>query len=354
MKKVLLTISTAASLIASDIEVYGQAHISIDGINNGIDKTATIASNSSRLGIRASYDIGNDLTAIAQFEMGVDLTGRGSNDDGNGGDFNDKEATAGLFTSARDSHVGISGNFGTLIIGNIAAQNQWIYDYNLFADQIGDLGNLLGGGGVGDDRASGAIAYTTPIFKGLDLLIAYKSPEKNDKTGNESAIFTKANYNMGNGFKVGIGYINVDRDISNINNPNEIVITSSYSKKEFSLGGGYAIMQNVGGNNVDRDLWFLGASYNPILSTTLKTHYALLDDDATDADAKMFAVGIDYVVTKNITTYLAYSATRNDSGVNYSATNWGHGQSAVGAGVGGNSPSAFSIGIIYKFRGTLL
>lgn len=352
MKKVVLMISAvaASSLMAANIELYGQAHLSGDSVDNGTNSTATFASNSSRLGVKASHALSNGLTVLGQYEVGVDLTGRGQ-DDGNGGDFT--TGANGFFTSARDSYVGISGNFGTVVGGNLGAQNQWIYDYNLFADQIGDLGNLLGAGGVGPDRASGTVGYISPTFSGLQGVLAYMAPSTNNTTGNASAIVAKLNYDMGNGLKAGAGYINVDADTAGTDNKSEVALSASYTQDMFSVGGGYAMMKNTGGNNVDRDVWHVGASFSPVKSTTLKAHYAALSDDAATSDAKMFAVGADYDLGGGASAYVAYSKTTNEASATYKANNWGHGQSALGAPTAGLDPSAVSIGFVYKFGGTV-
>lgn len=371
----IAVVESPESISKTKIEVYGQAHLSADAVDNGTSSTTTIASNASRLGVKASYDLGNGITALAQYEMGLDLTGRGSNDDGNGGDFNAEAGNGfnnGFFTSARQSFAGVTGSFGTLVAGNLDAQNQWIYDYNLFADQIGDLGNLLGGGGVGPDRASGTVAYTSPSVSGFTGTLAYMAPSTNNganqvAVGDASAIIAKLNYDSGMGIKAGLGYIGVDVDSNapGVEDPSEIALSLSYTYDIFSVGGGYAIMNsytktdqlsNLVPNNDDRSVAHVGASVTPMKAVTLKAHYVVLDDDAANANADMFAVGVDYAVADNFTAYIAYSSTNNDSGVNYSATNWGHGQSALGAAPAGatdNDPSALSFGVVYKFGGTV-
>lgn len=346
LKKVTFAASIiSSSLLAGDIELYGVAHISADSVNNTKNTTTVISSNSSRLGIKFSQYISEGLNVFGQYESGVDLTGDGI-DDGNGGDFSGSKS---LLTRTRDSFVGLSTNLGKIIAGRIGAQNQWIYDYNLFADQVGDLGNILGAGGVGPDRASRTIAYYTPKINDFDLMIAYMSPENNNDSANESALFAKANYDTGDGFKAGLGYMNLDLDTTGLNNKKEYVITTSYTSDILSFGCGYAIIQNASGNNIDRDTWFMGASFNPTTSITVKTHYSRLNDDALNSDADMYAAGVDYKLAKELTVYVAYAKTRNDSNVNYLANNWGHGKSTYGASTLGSNPSALSFGLIYGF-----
>ena len=56
------------------------------------------------------------------------------------------------------------------MMGRIPALNQWLYDYNLFADLVGDLGNIFGGDGLAG-RVDHAVSYHTPVFNGLSLAL---------------------------------------------------------------------------------------------------------------------------------------------------------------------------------------
>lgn len=335
----------------SSFEMYAKAHLSVDNIDNKTNRMHTIASNASRLGVRASYEIQKSLYAIVQLEMGVDLSGRGSNDDGNGGDFNSQEATNGLLTSARDSYVGVQSDFGTLIAGNIAGQNQWIYDYNLFADQVGDLGNLLGAAGVGPDRSRGSMAYISPVFESLQGRIVYKAPSSNEGSEDLSALIAKLDYTPIEEFKVSLSYIRVDLDSSDMQrkNPSQITLNSSYITKEFSFGGGYASMKSPAYDTKERSLWYLGGSIRLLDATTLKAHYVSLRDEERGSDASTLAIGVDYDLAKQVRLYFAGSTTKNGSQVNYSTNNWGHGQSNLGIGDQGADPVAVSFGFIYDF-----
>lgn len=342
-------VEAAPSMLSSTkIEIYGVGHLSFDSIDNGQNTTSKIASNSSRIGIKASTEISDGLTILGQYEAGVDLTGTGY-DDGNGGDF---DSNAALFTSARDSFVGIKGNFGTVLAGNLPAVNQWMYDYNLFADQVGDVGNIWGPAGVGVDRASDTIAYFIPSFvEGLSGDIAYVSDLSDFNDGDSvTAILVKANYEN-SGLKLGVGYLSVDDDLS-ANDASDLAITGSYTMGNFSIGGGYVMSENVGGGNTDRDSYSIGGSYT-MNNATLKTQYTAVEDDVADSDASMIAVGLDYALSKNTTIYVAYAQTDNDALAAYNSNNWGHGKAAYGSPAAGDDSQTISGGLVYKFNTTM-
>jgi predicted porin len=83
MKKSTLALAVAAALATSaavaDTTLYGSARVSIDyeDIDNGTS-TWDVRNNSSRLGVRGEEDLGGGLSAIYQYEFGVDMTEGGN------------------------------------------------------------------------------------------------------------------------------------------------------------------------------------------------------------------------------------------------------------------------------------
>ena len=358
MKKVIvgLSIVVASSLMAINIDLYGEAHISADLIDNGADSTTKIASNSSRLGLKVKHELLNDLTILGQFEVGVDLTGAGS-DDGNGGDYTNNAA---MLTSARDSFIGIKSNkVGMLLAGNLPAVNQYMYEYNLFADHVGDLGNIWGAAtsAIGIDRASDTIAYFIPdIIPGLSGDVAYVSDSSGNNNGNKvTAFLAKANYEI-SGLKVGVCYIAGTNDTNASvaampanTKPTDLAFTASYTMDNFSVGGGYLISDTKAAIDSKRKSWSAGGSYS-MSGITLKAQYTATNNDTANSDSRMLAVGVDYALADDATVYLAYAKTTNDTGVSAKANNWGHGKSTYGAPTAGNNPKSFSLGLIYRFN----
>lgn len=332
-----LGIGNAAAL---EVSLYGVGHVSGDSNNDGNDTQGYIASNSSRLGLKGSQVLSDHLNALFQFESGVDLTGRGTNDGNGSGSENN------LFTTARDSFVGLGGdNWGKVIGGRLGILNQWLYDYNLFADQVGDLGNIWGGTGL-PGRESGVIAYGTPNWGGFDGMVTYE-PESGTEDGDTTVV--KLNFGTG-GFKVGGAYSSVGLGNDPVLKDSRTVgaITGSYSADNFSVGGGWQSESDMGGvPGNDRDSYTVGGSYS-FGKNTIKAQYTDSSSDvSSDFDASQIGVGWDYSLFKSTTVYVAYSKTDNNSLANFTANNYGHGQAVTPAP--GEDPSSFSIGVVYKF-----
>ena len=129
----LTALGCTGTVSALELDIWGVGHLSADAADDGSSSSEYIASNSSRLAFSGSHDLNDKHAVIFQYESGVDLSGEGSNDG------NDSADSSGeLFTGAREAFVGIQGPFGKVIAGNLTGLNQWVDDYNLFADQVGD------------------------------------------------------------------------------------------------------------------------------------------------------------------------------------------------------------------------
>lgn len=332
---------------ALDLSIYGVGHLSADSIDNGTQKSDYIHSNSSRLGFKGSHDLGNGLSALFQYESGVDLTGHGTGD-GNGG----ANSNGQIFTRARDSYVGLKGGFGTVLIGRLPAFNQWLYDYNLFGDQVGDLGNIWGGDGL-PGRVDHAASYHTPDFGGLSFGLTYVP---NQGASNTKAYIAKADY-VNSGFKLGGAYGNFGNGGGTLSDSKATAITASYDFGAFNLGGGWQRETGIGGaSNKDRNKYTLGAAAKVGSSGTVKAQYARAGDlsGTSNTNASQWAVGYDHAWDKNTTLYVAYARTNNGAGASYSAYDWGHGDQGVPGIAPGGDPSVISVGIVYKFDVGLL
>ncbi len=346
MRKRIITsfaVSLVAALLATqgayglNLDISGVGHVSVDRADNGVESSTYVASNSSRLGVSGDQDLVEGLLAVFQYETGVDLTGRGEND-GNGG----ASSSGQLFTRTRDAFVGLSGGFGKLILGRLGGLNQWVYDYNLFGDQVGDLGNIWGGTGL-FGRVDNTIQYSTPDISGFKAALTYAPEEGVD----DSKVYVvKADYGTG-GVKVGGAYMSQGTGM-----PDEhtaFALTGSYSAGNFSVGGGYQDESDIGGvSGNDRDGFTIGASFN-IGNGALKGQYTKTSGTGSESDADQFAIGYDHHINDSATVYIAYAKTKNDDTVTFSANDYGHGDN-VGAGAPGADPNAVSLGFVYKFK----
>ena len=116
MNKKLLAIAVGAAMIAGataatagEAELYGKIHMSIDSMDNDVaDDPLTVAnesqdgifvsSNSSRLGIKGSEDLGNGLSVVYKYEMQTDYSSV-------------------KLDGSRNAYAGLKGGFGQVELG---------------------------------------------------------------------------------------------------------------------------------------------------------------------------------------------------------------------------------------------
>ncbi len=212
-RKHLLATAIAAALaapgaMAGDVTMYGQVHIATSSYDSEIDTGDgwDISSHASRLGFKGSEDLGGDLKAIWQIELGIAASDDADDDEG-GNTVNNADGL-----SYRNTFVGLSGNWGTAVIGrhdtpmkistgSLDLFSDTIADYNGNGadDELNGAGNLgygllttalvqsiplLNQQGLGfvDLRVDQAIAYISPSFNGLTLAAAIVQPGM-DRTG---------------------------------------------------------------------------------------------------------------------------------------------------------------------------
>jgi predicted porin len=168
----------------STVEIYGRANLGLDhyqakgataGTAAETDGRIRIFDNSSRVGFRGTEALGSGLSAIFQFETGVNVdTGNNLAQSGSA------NASSGFWAS-RDSFVGLDSNFGRLTFGRQSIY--WANGVNaqFAANYINteipwtngtNLGKIsLQGAAVA--RVSNTVQYTTPTFGGFNATLSY-------------------------------------------------------------------------------------------------------------------------------------------------------------------------------------
>lgn len=327
---------------AAELNLYGVGHLSFDSIDTGVSSSEYVHSNSSRLGIKGDQDLDNGLSIYVQYESGVDLTVHGTGD-GNGG----ANSAGQVFTRARDSFVGLKSDYGSIQLGRVGGMNQWLYDYNPFADQVGDLGDVWGGDGL-PGRIDSAVEYISPTFNGLKVALTYVPDEGGHNQHDE---VVKVDYALG-GLKLGAGYGKFGAGAVGLPSLEALAATASYEAELFNVGGEFQHEKNVGGSaGADRNQFTFGAAVKLGKAATVKAQYTWSGNlsGVAQSGASMIAAGLDYNLATSTIVYLAYAHMSNSANNAYSSFDYGHGDQGAPPVLAGKDPGAFSIGLIYKF-----
>lgn len=357
MKKKLIAFAVAATLAPAaamaDATVYGRVHASLDSVS-GIaaeKNNLSVNDNSSRFGVKGSESLDGGLKALYQIESGVSANGTAGN----------------AFSGVRDSYIGLTGGFGTFLTGRLPAANQYVYDSNLFADQMGDAANFTAGSLLGIGRANSALHYVSPNMGGASVALTYlpaKSAISSGVPDGKNSTGIKVNY-AGNGVTASLTTFSVSTDPLSAAGATTLGLTAGDVVKvsPLSLAGGYDfgkgmisaqyVKSKMTVNGVDADTTSvinIGGKFNVSNSGAVKAQLSKAGVSLANAKdgATMLAVGYDHSLSKNTGVYVVYAKVTNDTNGTYTMNNWGHQDQTTGM-VAGEDPSGLGIGLTYNF-----
>lgn len=353
---------TAPAFAATDLTIYGRAHVSADWLDDGADYSElNLSSNSSRIGIKGERQINPNLKAFFQVEQQVNFSS-GSSD------------SSGTDIATRNTFVGLAGNFGKVQVGRYDSPFKTARGpANLFGSQVGDLRNLARvGDGRFDERYDNTIQYTTPKFNGFSADVAYSLHEgvwADEDTG-ESAVSVALKYANGP-LEATLAFEQVDEDVSRGERDGVRAALAYKLTDAFKLVGfyqsvdydGVVFQRDADGNTLNlidqaataakrdqltSDTYGLGGEYKLAPSTTLKAMWMKRDADADNHNSTMYVVGVEHKLDSAVRVYANYAKVDNDD--NVALNPWSASRSAnVNTGALGEDASGFSIGIRYDF-----
>jgi len=396
-KLIVLAVSGAlgvplAAFAQSNITIYGRANLGLDRYSATGSTTGTgdyvsrmrIFDSGSRLGFRASENLGGGMEAYFVLETGVNWdsgTGFGQSGVNNG-------ASTG-FPASRDSFLGLKAGWGEISFGR-----QSIFWANGLNAQTG--ANYINASADGlltglqtvaapSTRQSNVVAYTSPRIAGLDLLVSY-SPSTQ-----EPATFTGTNQTKGSllGFNVkyrmGGLYVQGDhatnKNVGNVggvnNKGDKIGVSYGYApgsraafiyqrlKNENIQAATVAIMPaGVGavvGDTPQESMWGLNLEHM-IGQLAIYGGYfrggEVKGFTGTSANTKSTAyhIGLKQHLSKRTGVYVSYNGIKNESNAMADLTGGGYTSAAGGpgaAGMGGASAGAdvkvWAVGMMHNF-----
>jgi predicted porin len=402
MQKKLIALAVASLAAApafaqSNVTVYGVADLTWEyvdgkGANNSqrdIEARGRLTSNSSLLGFKGVEDLGNGLKALFQFETGI------SADTGMGASF-----------SARDTFVGLSSAWGTILGGNLTHPLRAMgakVSMSPGATGIGftaaTYGTILGVQTGTDNRVSNAVAYVSPaLMGGLTFTGAYINGENNREddtlvTGSPAAgtgikidayqwqlaaqyengpLYVGAGYHQAEDPQVLGAVLNAAANAGAITPAQAVAGFHDDQLKAWRIAGTYKFAtgtkisglwdnQNyefnnaaLGRNEIERDAWQLGISqdFGPhtIYGEYSQANEADADNDQLDdTKIKQYTIGYNYNFSKRTMLKAYYTEIRqgDNAAADFYLTPVSGGTNQVLAP--GADPKGFGVGLRHSF-----
>jgi predicted porin len=330
---------TGAAQAQSAVEVYGIVDMGfvrevgdVAGVSAVGNRITSGAQSGTRLGFKGKEDLGNGLSALFVLETGIAADAGGFNQ---GAGF------------ARQSFVGLQGDFGTLTLGR--QYTSYFLTLNQVADPFasGLAGNaqnlMLPPSGItaiaGADRAirmSNAIKYVTPVFENFSAEIAYGFGEKAAADG-DRVITGSVGYDS-KPLNVRLAYYekNNEFDTGSIKST---MLAANYDLEFAKIFAAYA--DNDWGTSAKTRNYLIGATV-PFGAHKFMASYIRADGHGANSanDADQWGIGYTYGLSKRTNLYAAYGSISNDGTARYTVGN----NSDLGSG-----NKAFNLGVRHVF-----
>jgi predicted porin len=329
MKKLVLKALPAAIALALAAEaaatpvVYGKMNVTVHNnsgeveVNNAEIESQDadeLSSNASRFGIKGKTRLTDTLNAIykVEFEIAVD-DGKSDDDE----------------LKARNTYVGLQGNFGTLIAGKHDTPVKLSQDkIDLFNDlPLGDINNTF----VGENRENNIVMYTTPNLGGFSASVAVMPGE--DEGGDDDGPADHVSYSVS--YENGGLYLAVAGD-DDVAHTDIIRVVGEYKFSNVALGAMWQdaeeaddgdglgsvkgplseISDAIGIDFAEQDGYMLSAKVKLNDKWTLRAQWAESEvetaDGLAEAETEQIALGLDYAFSKQTKLFGYYSLLEAD------------------------------------------
>lgn len=331
MKKSLLALAVLGAFagVASaqtNVAIYGIADAGIvlerGGAAGSVSKLGSGVASGSRIGFKGTEDLGGGLSANFVLENGFNI---------------DTGALTGGLLFGRQAFVGLKGGFGAVNLGR-----QYTPHYSLLVS-ADPFGNGLAGKTTNVMttvvRTDNLAKYSSPSMGGFTADVAYGFGEVAGNTSASRTIGLNLKYAAGP-VMVGLGYHNLN-NAANTDDAKNTLLAGTYDFRVAKAHLAYGV--NKGTGTVDNTDLMVGVTV-PFGASKLVASYIRKDDKSTlNQDARQWAVGYFYALSKRTDLYAAYADITNKNGATFRVGN------ATDTAATASGDRAFNLGIRHTF-----
>lgn len=291
---------TIAALLASpaafaDANVYGKAHISAASIDDDNGSATSIASHSSRFGVKGNIDSETSTKVFYKLEWQIDVT--------------DETKASNDHIKSRSQYVGVKDSWGEIRLGRDDSpyKKAGKKGVEFFSDTYADYNNIVDKGQ--DTRANSSISYSNTIGPGK-LSLMYAAGD-DSTTAENAGDATSISYDVTAGsLRVAIATqsINDSGVAGNTETGTKLVVGYKMNKTtQFGV-----LFETVTDDNdtVDDTNTVISAKHK-MGKDAVKFAYGIKDQGLA-SDATMTALAYDHKLNKSTTAYAIYASGADD------------------------------------------
>lgn len=358
----------------ANVNVYGKFDVSYDLVKTGTATNGTagtsigrVSSNTSRIGLKGTEDLGDGLSAIWQVESQLYV-----------GD----ATTATLGT--RNTFLGVKGDsVGTLLAGRYDTPYRIsTRRLDVFADGVADNRSIFGGvAGTSaaasfDGRQNQVVAYISPKIGGLTGAVGYVNLNPGLAVGTVGPLATTSKQtalSLAGWYDVDSLYGSLAYEVHNlavnggaagtagVGSVNAVTVSEKatrlgfgYTQDVFNVNAAYEkTSDNYGVANANKyghSAIYVSGKYNLSANNAIKIALTRQGNvgGVANTGVKQYTLGFDHNLSKRTTVYALLGKIGNDSAANYgfSSNGTAGASSIVGTGA---SPSVVAAGVSHTF-----
>ncbi|MCR8924239.1 porin [Dasania sp. GY-MA-18] len=286
------------ALAENDITIYGKANLSLNQVDYETDPEDqwNLTSNASRIGVKGSVAINDELKAIYKMEYEVAI----DDGDSDGDEF-----------KQRNIYVGLQGTWGTVIGGKHDTPTKLIgKPVDRFNDlELGDIKNLL----EGENRESNIVIYSSPKFaENFSASVAFIPGEDSDDSDGET------NDGLADATSIALSFKN-EQVYAAIANDSEVDgwdltrLAADFTLSDKAKAGFIFQDGELSDGDVEQTGYIFSGQYT-IDKIVLKAQYGMstYDFGAIETDLTQITIGADYKINKAVKAYTYYSNIETD------------------------------------------
>lgn len=296
-------------LAQSSVTVYGVVDTFLAHGKTGSAKFTGVQSSGwtgSRLGFRGVEDLGNGLKAVFTLEYGINL---------------DENAGLGAAPNlSRQQFVGLQGGFGFVGLGRQYHPGYYVFRYDAITPVpispqfvlAAKAGSRMVAGGAA--RINNAVNYKSPNFGGFTINAIYGFNEANEVSNRRKGDVAGLGVDYANGplaVSLNLGH---EKEPAGSKDKREIYLGGSYDFGPVKLSGSYQHIKNATVLEHSDKVWHVGATVPVGTAGKVSLGYGRLNADASDGDAKSWAIAYSHSLSKRTLLYAGYGHISNDSG----------------------------------------
>jgi predicted porin len=335
--------STPALADSGNIAWYGKVYLNAESVKNdknvapAKDSALRVLSNTSRLGIKGSEDLGNGMNGIFQYEVQVDAAGSADN---------------GFGSATRNTGVGLEGNFGKVIVGKWDTPFKTAHNKVELFDNASSFTalNLIGHAGSSatsyNTRQAGVVEYWTPKFGAIQGALSYSPDQAPTTTADKSRLSLAGTYEQ-DAISATAAYENrSDASIAG-QTDSALRLVGKYTMGDMWVGATVESIKVSLTSYTQKNIELVG-QYKMGANKFAATFAKAGNTSAASSGAKQLTLryGHDYSVRTEV--FAAFTSLSNDTAGNYGLTNT-FGSTATPNNQLGSKQTVIGAGVIHTF-----